>query len=183
MKFGEAFNKHDPGAIAALYTQNAIRLESWWSEGALGQQAIEKSYADMLASMPGEFVGQVVQVYAIGNDMCVITKDSEERYGRVTKHGSAIVTPILGRSAWNTLIDRLRSTKFRREETMKIRAVVILVGLAISFALPIFAQEKEDVKAFPFTPIPAGPQLVQQIEAINQKFDEAFNKARRSRCR
>jgi hypothetical protein len=59
---------------------------------------------------------------------------------------------------------------------MKIRAVVILVGLAISFALPIFAQEKEDVKPFPFTPIPAGPQLVQQIEAINQKFDEAFNK-------
>jgi ketosteroid isomerase-like protein len=77
MKFGEAFNKHDAAAIAALYTQNAIRLESWWSEGGLGQQAIEKSYAGMLASMPGEFVGQVVQVYAIGNDMCVITKDSE----------------------------------------------------------------------------------------------------------
>ena len=56
-----------------------------------------------------------------------------------------------------------------REKTMKIRAVVILVGLAISFALPIFAQEKEDVKPFPFTPIPAGPQLVQQIEAINQE--------------
>ena len=55
---------------------------------------------------------------------------------------------------------------------MKIRAILILVGLAISFALPIFAQEKEDVKPFPFTPIPAGPQLVQQIEAINQKFDE-----------
>ena len=59
---------------------------------------------------------------------------------------------------------------------MKIRAIVILIGLAISLALPIFAQEKEDVKPFPFTPIPAGPQLVQQIEAINQKFDEAFNK-------
>jgi uncharacterized protein (TIGR02246 family) len=77
MKLGEAFNKHDPAAIAALYTQNAIRLESWWSEGALGQQAIEKSYAGMLASMPGEFIGKVVQVYPIGNDMCVITKDSE----------------------------------------------------------------------------------------------------------
>ena len=48
---------------------------------------------------------------------------------------------------------------------MKIRAIVILVGLAISFALPIFAPEKEDVKHFPFTPIPAGPQLVQQIES------------------
>jgi ketosteroid isomerase-like protein len=48
--------------------------------------------------------------------------------------------------------------------------------MAISFALPIFAQEKEDVKPFPFNPILAGPQLVQQIEAINQKFDETFNK-------
>ena len=59
---------------------------------------------------------------------------------------------------------------------MKIRLVAALVGFAISFALPIFAQEKEEVKPFPFTPIPAGPQLVQQIEATNQKFDEAFNK-------
>ena len=59
---------------------------------------------------------------------------------------------------------------------MKIRSVVALVGLAISFALPTLAREKEEVKPFTFTPIPAGPQLVQQIEAINQKFDEAFNK-------
>ena len=58
---------------------------------------------------------------------------------------------------------------------MKNRLVPALVGSAIS-ALPIFAQEKEDVKPFPFTPMPAGPQLVQQIEAINQKFDEVFNK-------
>jgi hypothetical protein len=57
MKFREAFNKHDPAAIAALYTENAIRLESWWSEGAFGQQAIQKSYTGMVASMPGEFVG------------------------------------------------------------------------------------------------------------------------------
>jgi uncharacterized protein (TIGR02246 family) len=59
---------------------------------------------------------------------------------------------------------------------MKIRLPVALLALAISFALPIFAQEKEEVKPFPFTPILAGPQLAQQIEAINQKFDEAFNK-------
>jgi len=59
---------------------------------------------------------------------------------------------------------------------MKICSVAALVGFATSFALPIFAQEKEEVKPFPFTPVPAGPQLVQQIEAINQKFDEAFNK-------
>jgi len=59
---------------------------------------------------------------------------------------------------------------------MKIRAVVILVGLAISFALPAFAQEKEEVNPFPFRAIAASPQIVQQLEAINLKFDEAFNK-------
>ena len=59
---------------------------------------------------------------------------------------------------------------------MKIRLPGALAGLAISFALPVFGQEKEEVNPFPFTPILAGPQLVQQIEAINQKFDEAFNK-------
>ena len=59
---------------------------------------------------------------------------------------------------------------------MKIRPVVTLVGLAISFALPTFAQEKEEVNPFPFRTIAASPQLVQQLEAINLKFDEAFNK-------
>jgi uncharacterized protein (TIGR02246 family) len=60
---------------------------------------------------------------------------------------------------------------------MQTRSLLALLGLVISFALPIFAQDKEeDVKAFPFVPIPAGPQLVEQIKAINQKFDEAFNK-------
>jgi hypothetical protein len=59
---------------------------------------------------------------------------------------------------------------------MKTRLLFALVGLAISFALPTFAQEKEEVKPFPFTPIPAGSQLVQQIEAINRKFDEAIDK-------
>ena len=59
---------------------------------------------------------------------------------------------------------------------MKIRAVVILIGFAISFSPAAFAQEKEEANAFPFRPILAGPQLVQQVEAINLKFDEAFNK-------
>jgi ketosteroid isomerase-like protein len=57
-----------------------------------------------------------------------------------------------------------------------MRLVVALVGLAISFALPAFAQEKEEVNPFPFRAIAASPQLVQQLDAINLKLDEAFNK-------
>ena len=72
--------------------------------------------------------------------------------------------------------DRNRPIETPWEKEMKIRSLVALVGMAISFASPICAEEKEDVKPFPFIPISAGPQLVQQIETINQKFDEAFNK-------
>ena len=79
MKFGEAFNKRDPAAIGALYTQDAVQLWSWTSEDAVasGHQAIQKRYAVMFSSIPGEFVGQVVECYPIGNEMSVITKDSE----------------------------------------------------------------------------------------------------------
>jgi ketosteroid isomerase-like protein len=48
---------------------------------------------------------------------------------------------------------------------MEIRLVVALVGLAISFALPIFAQQKDA----------ADPQMRQQLDALSQKYDEAFN--------
>jgi hypothetical protein len=49
---------------------------------------------------------------------------------------------------------------------MKIRLVVALVGLAISFALPTFAQLK----------VVVDPQIRQQIEAGQRNYDVAFNK-------
>jgi SnoaL-like domain len=52
-----------------------------------------------------------------------------------------------------------------REETMKIRSVVALVGLAISFALPTFAQQTN-------TP---DPQLRQALLALAKKFEDAWN--------
>lgn len=61
---------------------------------------------------------------------------------------------------------------------MKIRLLLALVGLAIRFTVPAFAQEKAASPAVPnpFQPIPAGPALVQKLEAINEEFDEAFNR-------
>ena len=61
---------------------------------------------------------------------------------------------------------------------MKIRLLLALVWSAIGFAAPALAQEKAASPAAPspFQPIAAGPALVQQLEAINLKFDEAFNK-------
>jgi uncharacterized protein (TIGR02246 family) len=48
---------------------------------------------------------------------------------------------------------------------MKTPLVVTLVGLTISFALPTFAQQKDEVDQ----------QTVQQLEAKMKKFDEAVN--------
>ena len=49
---------------------------------------------------------------------------------------------------------------------MKMRLPLIVAGLAISLAVRGFAQEKEQVD----------PKIRQQIEAIDAKYDEAFNK-------
>jgi hypothetical protein len=49
---------------------------------------------------------------------------------------------------------------------MKIRLVVAQVGLAISFALPTFAQQTK-------TP---DPQLRQRLEAVIKKHTDAFDK-------
>jgi uncharacterized protein (TIGR02246 family) len=46
---------------------------------------------------------------------------------------------------------------------MKIRLVVALVGLTISFALPAFAQQKHTVDA----------QIVDRVDAIAQKYNQA----------
>ena len=48
---------------------------------------------------------------------------------------------------------------------MKIRLLGALVGLLISFALPIFAQHKETVD----------PQTIGQLIAFGKKFNEAEN--------
>ena len=48
---------------------------------------------------------------------------------------------------------------------MKIRLLGALVGLVISFALPIFAQHKETVD----------PQTIEQLIAFGKKYDEAEN--------
>lgn len=48
---------------------------------------------------------------------------------------------------------------------MRTRLAVALVGLAISFALPTFAQQKETV----------GPQIIEQLLGLGKKFDDAFN--------
>ena len=52
-----------------------------------------------------------------------------------------------------------------RQEEMKIRLLLTVAGLAIYSALPTFAQEQKTVD----------PKLRQEIEAVEMKFQEAYN--------
>jgi uncharacterized protein (TIGR02246 family) len=79
-KFAEAFNKRGAAAMATLYTQEAVQLWTWVpTEEAVasGRPAIEKRYQVMLSSRPGTFTGEIVDVYAIGNDLSIVKKDVE----------------------------------------------------------------------------------------------------------
>ena len=78
MKFAEAFNKHDAAAIAALHTEDAVQVWNYDNRGtASGQQAIEKRYADEIASSPGNLVEKLVQLYGIGDEITAISEWSK----------------------------------------------------------------------------------------------------------
>ncbi len=49
---------------------------------------------------------------------------------------------------------------------MKMRLLLAFTALAIGFAVPVLAQEKNTID----------PAVRQQIEAVNMKYDEAYNK-------
>jgi hypothetical protein len=54
-----------------------------------------------------------------------------------------------------------------RDKPMKMSLLFALAGLAICFAVPVLAQEKNTVD----------PEVRQQIEAVMMRFDDAYNKS------
>jgi uncharacterized protein (TIGR02246 family) len=68
MKYDEAFNKQDPAAVAALYTEDAVYVAH---HGTFhGRQAIEKTYANYFQHWQSiSQVSTVDRVIAVGNDL------------------------------------------------------------------------------------------------------------------
>jgi uncharacterized protein (TIGR02246 family) len=80
MKFVEAYNKYDAAALAALFTEDAVEVRNWPGDDhggtASGREAIEKMFAADFAFNPGKMTTEIVQEYALGNDICAIANTS-----------------------------------------------------------------------------------------------------------
>ena len=60
-------------AVAELHTLDAVELRSWQGL-ASGREAIGKRFAfDFASGPPGKMVNELVQVCAVGNDVCAIS--------------------------------------------------------------------------------------------------------------
>ena len=83
VKADEAFNNSDAAGCTADYTQDAVEVWSWETAGgaAIGQQAIEKRSAAMLASNPAKLLRKLIQVYPVGDEICAIS-EFEHTFGK-----------------------------------------------------------------------------------------------------
>jgi uncharacterized protein (TIGR02246 family) len=70
-KYDEAINKHDPAAVAALYTQDAVRVTALNNGTCHGRQAIEKAYAryDFGLWQVSNYFTNVNRINAVGNEV------------------------------------------------------------------------------------------------------------------
>jgi uncharacterized protein (TIGR02246 family) len=85
-KQDDALNKNDATRSTADYTLDAVVVRSWETAGgaAIGQQAIEKRAAAMLASNPAKLVRKLIQVYPVGDEICAIPNSITSSERRAT---------------------------------------------------------------------------------------------------
>jgi uncharacterized protein (TIGR02246 family) len=85
-KYDEAINKRDPAAVAALYTQDAVRVTALNDGTFHGRQAIEQSYAkyDFLRWQVSNYFTRVNQVTPVGKEVrsngkysCIFTREGD----------------------------------------------------------------------------------------------------------
>ena len=80
LKYQEACNNYDAAATAALFTLDAVEVvgSEMADAGSLasGREAIEKRYAAHFASSPSKSSLKLVQLYAIGSEVCAISERS-----------------------------------------------------------------------------------------------------------
>ena len=107
MKFGEAFNKRDPVAMAALFSRTRFsygrgrRKTLWLPASKPSRKGLQSCYR-----VPANSSVRWLRSIPSATTCPSSPKGVWGLYGRVIEHGSACTTLILGRFEWNTLIDR-----------------------------------------------------------------------------
>jgi uncharacterized protein (TIGR02246 family) len=95
-QYGEAYNKHDAAAIAALYTLDAVRVADWsGGESSVGREAIKSAFEVEFAGMAPRVDRSIIQMYAIDDRIAAI---SEFRQGFV--HGHALKIYVRDADTW-----------------------------------------------------------------------------------
>ena len=93
----EAYNKHDAAAWSAFYTQDAIDVWTWEPNGAaVGLPAIVKRYEAEFASYPAPQSLKIVQVYAIGTEICAVMEYKHHGHAK----GHALVIYVRDADDW-----------------------------------------------------------------------------------
>jgi len=106
-QYGEAYNKHDAAAIAALFTQDGVRLEDWGvGEMRVGREAIEKAFESEFAASWRAIVGELVQIYAIEDRIAAI---SEYRFG--AWHGHRVGIYVRDADTWKIRMEFVTATQ------------------------------------------------------------------------
>ena len=110
MQFGEVYNRHDAAAIAALYTQDAVRVVDWEAgTNFFGREAIEKGFAAdfgaMLygtwsASSPPNPVRKLVQMCACEDRIVTISK-----WSGGSSHGHSVEIYVRDADTWKIRMD------------------------------------------------------------------------------
>ena len=92
----EAYNKHDAAALAAIYTQDAVRSGDIPAGLVVGREAIEKDFAgqEFAANSP-PVVGKLLQMYAIEDRIAVISK-----YSVGSWHGHLVEIYVRDADTW-----------------------------------------------------------------------------------
>src|SRR5271165_4786792 len=192
-KYDEAFNRNDAAAVAALYAQDGVNATP--HAGTFhGRQAIEENYAkwDFQRWHARNFVKTIDRVVAVGNEVraygtwrrtyqettsaprddeghfvWVLVRDGDTWKIRRDTASESTSTPQTENR--NPAATSLKLDWCLRKETMKMRLVVALTGLAFGFAAPAFAQQTDT----------NDPQIAEQLRAEAKKFEEAYIQKRR----
>jgi ketosteroid isomerase-like protein len=158
-QYDEAFNNGDAAALAATFTRDAVLVND--TGPIYGREAIEKYYADLFQKVHLSnwltTVDQNSPHLTAGNEIWETGEWSGtiqgQNFGPIHSKGYVSAIAVRESDIWKK---RMQMSNVARNNQ---------VGLAISFAVPAFAQQKETVDA----------QIIEQLAALGKKIQEAWN--------